>query len=692
MVVLGFNGGDTRPEDDDAVRQAWHDAAAVLLDGPRIVAAIEEERLDRIKHSNCFPERAIRACLEIGGMSLSDVDRIALAYGEAWPQEWARRAFLEDPTRPVSVDASLRVSRLFRDTFAEDVGDRLRFCHHHIAHAWSAYVFSGFDHAVVMTIDGMGDDCSGMILLAGDGRLEVLRKIPVSQSLGALYTDVIQLIGFFTFDEYKAMGLAPYGDPSRYQELFREGYRLLPEGRYVVDARAAWLDRFSKAGLLAGARRAGQPFAQPHMDVAAALQRTLERITIHVLTHFRATTGAEHLCLAGGVAHNCSLNGRILASGLFRGVFVQPAAHDAGAALGAALSVATGNEPVRTRTMPVPYLGRHIGTEDDIRRHLQDWSRFVDVERLDDVASATASLLAGGAIVGWVQGRSEFGPRALGNRSIFGDPRPAANRDRINAMVKKREGFRPFAASVLAEEAGTYFDLPDTCTSFSFMTYVVPVRSEWRIGLGAITHVDGSSRIQTVSRQDNPLFWRLIDSFRRETGVALLLNTSFNSNAEPIVDSVEDAVTCYLTSGLDFLVVGNCLVRRRGALRTSPHLTKLVPSLPLWCKLEKAVRHPSDTRPPYQVVSRKRTTYRRHAVDLSAGMFRLLCEADGRLTLGQLLTGVEAGADAVDPLIRESLELWTARMISLRPAHADTRPRCNGRTARDSGGHLVARI
>ena len=675
MVVLGFNGGSTRPEDDDVLRHARHDAAAVLLDGARIVAAIEEERLDRIKHSNCFPESAIRACLEIGDMSLSDVDRIALSHGASWTQERSRPAFLEDPTRAVSVDASLSVSWLFRDTFGEDVRDRLRFCHHHVAHAWSAYALSGLDDALVMTIDGMGDDCSAMVLLARDGRLEVLRKIPISQSLGGLYVNVIQLIGFFMFDEYKAMGLAPYGDPLRYKALFREGYRLLPEGRYVVDTPAAWLDRFSRAGLLACARRAGQPFAQAHMDVAAALQRTLEDIAVHVLTHFRAATGAEHLCLAGGVAHNCSLNGRILASGLFRGVFVQPAAHDAGAALGAALSVTAGDAPVRVRTMPPPYLGRHIGQDDEISRRLHDWSGLVDVKRVEDVASATARLLAGGAVVGWVQGRSEFGPRALGNRSILGDPRPAWNRDRINAMVKKRESFRPFAPSVLAEEAATYFDLPDVSASLSFMTFVVSVRPEWRSVLGAITHVDGTARIQTVSKRDNPLFWHLIDAFRRETGIPLLLNTSFNNNAEPIVDSVEDAVTCYLTSGLDLLVIGNCLVRRCSALRTNPRVLDLVPLLPRWSVLEKFVPDLSaDSSPRYQLVSRKRSTYARRAIDLSAAMFRLLCGANGRLTLGQLLADAVAGGDAVAPLIGESLDLWTARMITLRPLHADVPP------------------
>ena len=311
-------------------------------------------------------------------------------------------------------------------------------------------------------------------------------------------------------------------------------------------------------------RRQHEPFAQIDRDAAASLQETLETIVLHVLAHHRAATGLRHLCLAGGVAHNCSMNGQILRSGLFGRVFVQPVAHDAGAALGAAQHAAFRHgQSGRTREpLTHVYLGPDLPPPTGIEAVLSRWRHFLDFTREDDICRRAATLIAEGRVIGWVQGRSEFGPRALGNRSILADPRPARNKDRINAMVKKREGYRPFAPSVLRENAHLYFEIRED-EEFPFMIFVVGVRPEMRELLGAVTHVDGTARIHTVTRGTNDRYWRLIDSFRDLTGVPILLNTSFNNNAEPIVDSATDAIVTYLTTGLDDLVIGDYLVRKK---------------------------------------------------------------------------------------------------------------------------------
>src|SRR5262249_1296171 len=282
----------------------------------------------------------------------------------------------------------------------------------------------------------------------------------------------------------------------------------------------------------------------------ASLQETLEDIAFHTIRYYRQVTGQKRLCLAGGVAHNCTLNGKLLYSGLFDDVFIQPAAHDAGCALGSAMHAYLQAKGSLSRPrLDHVFWGSDAGADDEIESTLSRWTELVEFEKVDNVAERAAQLLAGGSVIGWVQGRSEFGPRALGNRSILADPRPAENKRVINAMVKKREGYRPFAPSVPEEDAADIF-VPPPMKTAPFMIFVVDVREHQRALLGAVTHVNGSARVQTVSRSTNARYHRLLAEFKALTGVPVLLNTSFNNNAEPIVDSVEDAVVCYLTTGL----------------------------------------------------------------------------------------------------------------------------------------------
>lgn len=669
MLILGINGSERAVEEEDAMRHEQHDAAAVLLRDGEIIAAIEEERLDRLKHSNCFPVNAIRACLEIADITLPQVDRIAVNWQAASIAFMRRRAFLADASRPVTADAHTSLATSFVRHFGVDIAERLRFCPHHVAHAWSSYGVAGFSEALILTLDCWGDSSSGMILTGKGRTLRQLRTLSLGKSLGSIYIHVIQLLGFYVFDEYKAMGLAPYGDPTRYADLFQAGYRLLPDGEYEVDPFSRWLERFSNAGLLQKARRRDEPITVVHKDIAASLQAMLEEIVLHVLKHFADVTQLRSLCLAGGVAHNCSMNGRILREGLFEHVFVQPAAHDAGGALGAALSICFAEDgKANTAPMRTVYLGRGIGDAAALGKTLSRWSQVITVSPSNEIGELTAGLLAEGKVVGWVQGRSEFGPRALGNRSILADPRPVSNRDRINAMVKRREGFRPFAPSVLEEWAHEYFDLPTTEASLGFMTYVVPVKSHHRANLGAITHVNGTARIHVVSREVNPHFWQLIESFRVATGVPMLLNTSFNNNAEPIVDSIDDAVACFLTTSIDVLVIGNCVVQRRESKPSEALWTILHASLAPSCCVQKGRLRNDPPSAEHRVVSIKRSVYSQRSRAISPDTFRIVSECDGQHSVAELFEKYPPRTcESHGEILREIFGLWQDRFLRLAP-------------------------
>jgi carbamoyltransferase len=398
------------------------------------------------------------------------------------------------------------------------------------------------------------------------------------------------------------------------------------------------------------------------------LQEALEEIVFHILTHFQKQTGHKKLCLAGGVAHNCTLNGKILYSGLFEDVFVQPAAHDAGCALGAAL-VAYHKERPAARPWPLEhvYLGSSLSDDDTALSTLSRWRDFLEFEKVDNVAQRTADLLAEGSIVGWVQGRSEFGPRALGNRSILADPRPPENKDIINEMVKKREGFRPFAPSVLDEHLTEYFDVPETKKQLPFMIFVVKVRKDMQKLLGAVTHVDGTARVQSVSRETNSRFWDLINEFGNRTGVYVLLNTSFNNNVEPIVDSESDAIVCFLTTKIHCLVLGNYMVKKKD-IDYSSYLP-LIPSLALYARMYHTRRFVSaDSQDDiYEIGNTFNDEYR---VSVSSEIFHLLTMADGKRPLGELLDAQAVCGQQTKSIVEQVIQLWSKRLVLLSPPEA----------------------
>jgi carbamoyltransferase len=643
----------------------FHDAAAVLVEDGRVIAGVEEERLNRIKHTNKAPVSAIQFCLDHCGAGINDLDQLVVAANENFLTKSIGKLDLHRIAAAPLPQPRALIHDLLQRGLGQDIADaKLTFMPHHLAHAVSAYALSGFDASLVYTADGGGDDIAGLVVNAAGPRVNVLQKTPIAKSLGILYLDVIGYLGFGLFEEYKVMGLAPYGDPAKYRALFKSFYHLMPGGEYVLN-----YDLPDALAHLGRARKRQEPLTQAHIDVAAALQEALEEIVFHVLRHYQAKTGQTRLCLAGGVAHNCTLNGKLLYSGLFEDIFVQPAAHDGGLALGAALSpflnggsAGSGKQPTRLAHV---YLGPTVGGPAEIEAALLGWSDFIDYERADGVAARTAQLLADGAVVGWVQDRSEFGPRALGNRSIVADPRPAENKDIINRMVKKREAFRPFAPAVLEEYAAEFFDLPRRCARSPFMTFVVRVREEKRALLGATTHVDGTARIQTVARHENEKFWQMIDAFRELTGVPVLLNTSFNNNVEPIVDSARDALVCFLTTQLNYLVIGDYLISKRAA---GPEAyLRLSPALPLYTRLRQTRKFVAPGVP--KVVCELTNTYNElYNVEAGADTFAVLADADGRQTIAALLARHGVAEERRGAVLAELLDLWARRAISLEPS------------------------
>jgi carbamoyltransferase len=665
MIVLGFHGGAKRAEEVDIWSSVRHDSSAVLMRDGEVLAAAEEERFNRLKHTNCFPRHAIEFCLGHLASGWDEVDLVVTSADAQGLASFVQAEALRDMKSPVPKDAISFVASLFQREFGMDLHSKIRCINHHAAHVWSAYAFSGFQEALVLSIDGAGDKRSGRVCIADDYKLIQLRDYSVAQSLGHFYDQVIRLIGFSYFDEYKAMGLAPYGDPNVFKALFEKGYSLLEDGNYSIDSDLHWTSHFAEAGLLTTARRKGDPFLQTHMDIAAALQASVEVIVLHVLKHYRALTGIRSLCLAGGVAHNCSLNGKILKSGLFDRMFVQPAAHDGGTPLGACCAAMVEKCPsIRMKPMQHVFLGSESDEEATLDA-LKLWANFLDVEAVKDPIAHTAALLAGGAVVGRVHGRAEFGPRALGNRSLLADPRPASHKDLINKMVKKREQFRPFAPAVLKESAGEFFEVSDCDADLSYMTYTVNVQPRWRSQLGAVTHVDGTARVQTVSREFNPTFWNLLTEFGRLTGVSILLNTSFNNNAEPIVESVHDAIVCFLTTGVNHLLVGPYLLSKKSPGIPYELFVTLMPEIPD-CRKVSMQRLASGVR--YLVESTKGSLDSRPTAIVSFDTYSLLTRADGNYTVSQLLDAcrTERSEDRVK-VVEELADLWSTRMICLRP-------------------------
>jgi carbamoyltransferase len=550
------------------------DSAAAIVSEDGVLAASAQERHDGVKGTGAFPAGAIDACLRMAGITLDDVDFVAhgFCYERSVVQDlddFAGRWYDEVYSKAVQLEA------LQAHYPGYDWEHKLVRVRHHVAHAASAYYLSGFDEAVVLVTDGMGEKESTSILTGRGSQLRVVRSYPISGSLGILYSVVTHYLGFLPgMDEYKVMGLAPYGDRGRFADAAENLVSLGGKGQLLIPVLSrdkSPTERETHQGVLNAleelfgpARDPEAPVEQRHMDVAATLQDCLERSLLHVLTEASQHLNSANLCLAGGVALNCTANGLILGSGRFDDIFVQPAAGDDGTALGAALWQLHQHVPVAPIRMSMPYWGDSFSDE-QVTEAVRGLGPEHEVVQLaaDELATAVAELIAAGSVVAWFQGRMEFGPRALGNRSILADPTRSDMRAHLNAIVKQREEFRPFAPAVLAEEAGKYFEItPGTERIFEHMLFVANVREEYRGRLPAITHVDGSARLQVVQRDSAPLFWELISRLGGRLGMPIVLNTSFNLRGQPIVRTPDEAVATYACSALDALALGRWLITR----------------------------------------------------------------------------------------------------------------------------------
>jgi carbamoyltransferase len=581
MLIVGIN--------------AYHgDGSAVVLRDGVLVAAVEEERLRRVKHWAGFPDQSIRECLRIAGAQAADVDAFAVSR-QPMAHLWRKALFAlrRRPDAALVADRSrnLRAMRRVDARIAEVFGlphaharRRLHYVEHHPAHLASAFFASPFDAAAVCAIDGFGDFVSTSSGQGMDTRLTIDRRVFFPHSLGLLYLAITQWLGFGKYgDEFKVMGLAPYGAPDFIAEM-RQLVTTTRDGdvRLALQYFRHWSDGVTMAWesgepslgrvftprleeLLGPARRDDEPLTARHEAIAASLQAVYEESVFAVLRAVYARTRQHRLCLAGGCAMNSVANGKIRENTPFSDVYIQPAAGDNGTALGAALHVWHGHKGRRAFVMDHGYWGPAF--DDDqiaqvLRAHDREIARRAVCRTMpseDELCAWTARQIADGRVVGWFQGRMEWGARALGNRSILADPRRRDMREIINTRIKFREKFRPFAPSVAIDALDEYFvgAVPDP-----FMVQVYPVRPEKRHVIPAVTHVDGSGRLQTVSLQTNARYWRLIDAFRLVTGVPVLLNTSFNEN-EPIVRQPSEALDCFLRTDMDVLVMGSHVLEKR---------------------------------------------------------------------------------------------------------------------------------
>ncbi|MGH9714564.1 MAG: carbamoyltransferase family protein [Candidatus Acidiferrales bacterium] len=558
MISLGINYSQ------------MHDSSACIVRDGEVLFAVAEERLSRVKHDASFPVLAIRSCLEFAGVRADELDFIC--------QGWSppRVGFLHDlgcyasGKLPLESRALLNSTRYFLSTWHQHGGENLfrehfgqtrahfRFVDHHLAHAISAYSFSGFDEATVLILDGRGSWEATSLWHGRNGNLKHVWTIPWPNSLGLFYAQFTQYLGFQPYsDEWKVMGLAPYGESGIKLREF-----IVPDDNpyHVTTRLLIGPESAPSAGIEArlGPRRAPESEIDArHKNVAFAVQDACEQAMMTLVRAAVEKTGCRSLCLAGGVALNSKANGKILASGVIDRIFIQPAAGDDGVCLGAALAPyldAGGKLPVRK--MRHAYLGPE-SCDAEIEKALQTYK--LRATRVADPAKTAAELLSNGKILGWFQGRMEFGPRALGDRSILADPRDPEMNAKVNNAVKFREWWRPFAPSMLAEVADQYLE---SSTDSPFMVLTAQVKPEKRNVIPSVTHVDGSARPQTVERDVNPLYWRLIHEFGERTGVPVVMNTSFNLRGEPIVCTPTEAVRTFFSSGMDALVIGSFVVEK----------------------------------------------------------------------------------------------------------------------------------
>jgi carbamoyltransferase len=543
------------------INSVYHDSAAALLVDGKLVVAAEEERFNRIKYGKLpdvdnphqFPERAIRFCLNYAGLSAGDIDHVAYSFDPELrrkrfsPEWWADPRFEE-----VFLLRLGQVRGIADEILGHQLRQRFHFVPHHLAHAASAYYPSGFDRAAILVIDGIGE-AAGSTLWKGVGtRIQPVETLDYPHTIGFVWEIICDYLGFSTYDASKLMGLAAYGNPAVFRRQFdeimhvgKEDYAVDPEAIGFQSAKSSRIE-----SLLGPPRELGMELARRHADIAAALQEATNAAVMALVRRLKRKVPFEKLCFAGGVALNCVANDLVRKSGEFSDLFIPTAPHDAGTAIGAAFVVHCAKQkrpPERGNS--TPYLGPAFNRREILAAVK---SAGLTARRSKSPARDAADMVADGKIVAWFQGRMEFGPRALGNRSLLADPRRPDMRNILNQMVKHREDFRPFAPSVLAEHADEWFEVGAHLRSHEFMLFACPVKAGQRDRIPAVLHHDGSARVQLVRRDSNPRFHELISCFFAQTGVPLVINTSFN-DSEPIVCTPTDAIVTFRKSGIDAL-------------------------------------------------------------------------------------------------------------------------------------------
>ncbi|NTG05517.1 carbamoyltransferase C-terminal domain-containing protein [Rhizobium rhizogenes] len=658
-LTLGLCGGLDPVHErvlDTPSNYTFDGAAALLADGV-VVAAVEEERVNRIKHSSKLPVQSIKNCLSARGVQLTDIDRIAYYTDEASANSLLTRFRLLKPALVPKTDARTLFAQLLSREFNCQVDpSRLRFFEHRLTHAMPAMAQSGYDKSLVYVIDNAGGVFLGSRDDKGKIDLAPIMMTAPEISIQRLFHAIFPFLGLDLFDEYRAMALAAHGDPFVFSDIVGSFYELLPEGRYRFH-----LERVAKLIGVVEPRAANADFAQVHRDLASSLQRVIEDIALHVLKHHRHATGIDRVCLAGGMAENSTMSAALIYSGLFQEVFVHPAAYDAGCALGAALLAAQDLTPLPDQRVQKVGWGTPIETGPEIESYLKHWHGFVDIRQPTDIAQAVADELANGHVVGWAQGRAEFGSHALGQRTALADPRSPELSTRLLNALHRSTAYRPFSLAIMEEHADELFDLPQGVDQFRFAAVAARARESARALIPAAIQVDGMVRLQCVAREALPEFWTLLRSFYEKTGVPALLTASLNTEVEPTADSLEDTVVTFVTSGLDAMAVGPMMVTR---------------SVPSW---EERLSLRAEIPPYVQVVRTRRggpiSGAIRHELRTAFDPPRLQAISPA---LGEMLVssdGVQslAGAfEAFDHLTQLELTseieaLWSQRFVRLIP-------------------------
>jgi carbamoyltransferase len=552
------------------INSVYHESAAALLVDGELVAAVEEERFNRIKHAkeadwdnpHQLPERAIRFCLKQAGLTARDIDHVGYSFDPKLRRKRYRAEWWGQKVEETFQVRLGQVQSAVEEFLGRSLGQRFHFVPHHLAHAASAYFPSGFDRAAILTVDGIGESAGSSLAKGVGTRIQSVETFEYPHSIGFLWEEFSGYLGFSNYDASKVMGLAAYGDPGVFRQQFESILRAETENYGVAqDFLGVQLDKFVRMEAMFGPPRGMEDEILPlHADIAAALQAATDAAVMALVRRAKRKVPFDNLCIAGGVALNCVTNEVITRSGEFANVFIPSAPHDAGTAIGAAFAVhcAKQKRPPQ-RGYSTPYLGPSFKRADILAAVK---SAGLNARRSRSPARDAADMIADGKIVAWFQGRMEFGPRALGNRSLLADPRRPEMRNILNQKVKHREDFRPFAPSVLAEHADEWFEVGVHSASHAFMLFAPEVKPEQRDRIPAVVHKDGTARVQLVSRKSNPRFHELISAFFAKTGVPLVVNTSFN-DSEPIVCTPTDAIVTFRKSGIDALFMDDVVLVAR---------------------------------------------------------------------------------------------------------------------------------